>query len=335
VSVEQHNGPFYSYSSYLKARYGGRAYRVSVDAGFSCPNRRKENEQDSLPAGPFGQFYGADRSVSGCSFCDERGSRAVYQEGNTGPVVTKEDLKRQIEGGITFLEKRYKARLFLLYFQAFSGTFAPVETLKKLYDYCLSLAPFEELIVSTRPDCISEETVDLFREYREQGYDVWVELGLQTACDETLKRINRGHTTADFERSYEMLRSAGCRVAVHLIFGLPGEGERAILETVDYIGSLVPDGIKIHNLHIPANTRLFQEYLKGEITVPSAARHRDYVIKALERVPKSTIILRLTCDTPESLLAAPKHFLDKASFIRSVKEEMLRRNTRQGRYNRY
>jgi hypothetical protein len=338
--VEQQNGPFYSYSSYLKARYGARAYRVSVDAGFSCPNRVKENGTPSLLETPFGPFYGADRGMPGCTYCDERGSRAVYQEGRTsdgkggerGPAVTEEDLKNQIKGGIRFLEKRYKARVFLLYFQAFSSTYAPVETLKKLYDYCLSLAPFKELIVSTRPDCVTAETAELFKEYKARGYEVWVELGLQSACDDTLKRINRGHTAADFDRSYKLLRGAGCRIAVHLIFGLPGEGEKEVLETVDYIRAFVPDGIKIHNLHIPFRTRLFQEYLRGEITAPSAPRHRNYIIKALERVPKSTIIIRLTCDTPESLLAAPRDFLDKASFIRSVKEEMVRRNTRQGRY---
>ncbi len=338
--MERQEEPFYSYSSYLKSRYGTRAYRVSVDAGFSCPNRVNGNDQASLISTPFGPFYGGERGIPGCTYCDERGSRAVYQEGRTSdsktdgrrPTVTEEDLKHQIEGGIRFLEKRYKARVFLLYFQAFSSTYAPVETLKKLYDYCLSLAPFKELIVSTRPDCVTAETADLFREYKARGYEVWVELGLQTACDDTLQRINRGHTVTDFDRSYELLRGAGCRVAVHLIFGLPGEGEKEILETVDYIRPLVPDGIKIHNLHIPFRTRLFQEYLRGEITAPSAPRHRNYIIKALERVPKSTIIIRLTCDTPESLLAAPRNFLNKASFIRSVKAEMIRRDTSQGRY---
>jgi radical SAM protein (TIGR01212 family) len=319
------NDPFYSYSRYLKEKYGVPAYRVSIDAGFSCPNR------------------GRERSKPGCSYCDEYGSRAPYQERSGGTrkgkapqqhllsSANRESIRRQVEGGIRFLRSRYRAQVFLLYFQAFSNTFAPVGDLKKLYDYALGLAQFEELIVSTRPDCIDEMKAGLLAGYRDSLRDVWVELGLQSASDITLRRINREHTVNDFLSAYRLLRSAGVKLTVHLIFGLPGEDLREILDTVDLVASLEPEGIKIHNLHIPYGTKMLEEYRLGEITVPGSRRHLEHVIRALEHLPESTVIMRVTCDTPASRLALPKHFRDKAGFYTSLREEMLARNTFQGR----
>lgn len=322
---------FRRYSTYLKHRYGAPAYRVSVDGGFSCPNR------------------GPDRRRGGCTYCDERGSRATYQgrarSPSSGPSNSATDeasvdcnrellfegLRNQVQRGIAFLEKRYRARSFLLYFQAFSSTFAPVSHLRSVYDYCLSLADFRELIVSTRPDCISEETVNLFREYQARGYEVWVELGLQSAHDTSLERINRGHTVKDFENTYALLHEAGIQVTVHLIFGLPGEGEEEIMETVEFIRDKHPAGIKIHNLHIPVGTPLFQEYLRGEVVVPSSRRHLDYTVKALEALPPDIIIMRVTCDTPDHLLAAPRRPWDKAGFYSKLDREMEQRATWQGK----
>jgi radical SAM superfamily enzyme len=294
------NDPFYSYSRYLKEKYGVPAYRVSIDAGFSCPNR------------------GRERSKPGCSYCDEYGSRAPYQERSGGTrkgkapqqhllsSANRESIRRQVEGGIRFLRSRYRAQVFLLYFQAFSNTFAPVGDLKKLYDYALGLAQFEELIVSTRPDCIDEMKAGLLAGYRDSLRDVWVELGLQSASDITLRRINREHTVNDFLSAYRLLRSAGVKLTVH-------------------------EGIKIHNLHIPYGTKMLEEYRLGEITVPGSRRHLEHVIRALEHLPESTVIMRVTCDTPASRLALPKHFRDKAGFYTSLREEMLARNTFQGR----
>jgi radical SAM protein (TIGR01212 family) len=193
------------------------------------------------------------------------------------------------------------------------------------------LAQFEELIVSTRPDCIDEMKAGLLAGYRDSLRDVWVELGLQSASDITLRRINREHTVNDFLSAYRLLRSAGVKLTVHLIFGLPGEDLREILDTVDLVASLEPEGIKIHNLHIPYGTKMLEEYRLGEITVPGSRRHLEHVIRALEHLPESTVIMRVTCDTPASRLALPKHFRDKAGFYTSLREEMLARNTFQGR----
>lgn len=315
-----------SYRSYLKERYGTTANRIAVDAGFSCPNR------------------GPDRRRGGCTYCDERGSRAVYQqavfERRNGPSVRKElsgtkidfsGLKEQIERGTRFLRKRYKPEVLILYFQAFSGTYAPVATLRRVYDYCLSAADFKELVVSTRPDCISPEKVELLNEYKRRGYDVWVELGLQSANDTTLRRIERGHTVEDFDRAFRLLRDADIKIAVHLIFGLPGEGWAEISRTIDFIAERNPEGVKIHNIHIPIGTPLYREYLQGELSVPCARRHLEYTIQALEKLPENIIILRLTCDTPEELLSAPRRFWEKQAFFRELQKEMRRRKTWQGK----
>jgi radical SAM protein (TIGR01212 family) len=297
---------FNAYAHYLRKLYNQSVYRVSIDGGFSCPHR------------------GEDRRNPGCTYCDEHGSRAPY----LGDI---QEIEIQINGAIEFLKKRYGAVLYLLYFQAFSSTYAPVQKCKELYDRALSCAPFRELIISTRPDCISHDIVALLCSYKDSGIKVWVELGLQSASDITLERIRRGHTVETFRVSYNLLKQKGIAVTIHLIFGLPGEGIDDILNTIAFVSCLKPDGIKIHNLHIPHGTDLFHEFLTGEIVVPSPQRHLEYVIQALELLPPQTIIMRLTCDTPYKRLVFPRQFWDKSQFYEAVRKEMRRRNTWQGR----
>jgi len=316
--------PFFSYATYLKQKYGQAVYRVSVDAGFSCPNR------------------GPDRSQPGCLYCDERGSRAPYldyggavsgQNSGAGSRDWRQDLHAQIDTGRRFLHSRYGADRYILYFQAFSGTYAPVDRLRTIYDFALSCAPFQELAVSTRPDCIDPLRAQLLASYRKEDFEVWVELGLQSANDQSLHRINRGHTVEEFDRAFGICRGLGLKLTVHLIFGLPGEGIDEILRTIEYVAGLKPEGVKIHNLHIPTGCPLYSEYLSGELSVPCADRHMEYTIQALERLPEESVIMRLTCDTPEALLAAPRRFPPKARFLSRLREEMKRRSTWQGRLN--
>ncbi len=297
--------PYRSYSGYLKRLYGKRAYRVSVDAGFSCPNR----------AG----------GSSGCSYCDAAGARAPYLGGTAS-------MREQIEGAVRFLKRRYGAEEYLLYFQAFSSTNASTTELRGIYDEALGLAPFKELIVSTRPDCLDEEKAALLAGYRAKGIDVWVELGLQSARDETLKRISRGHTAAEFITAFTLLKQQGLKVAVHLIFGLPGETAADIARTVGFISGLDPDGVKIHNLHIPAATPLAREFLKGEVTTPGPEKHLEYVIAALELLSPRCLIMRMTCDTPKDRLLSPRSFWEKQAFASTLARRMSELDTFQGRH---
>jgi len=306
---------FRSYSGYLRERYGGPVYRIAVDAGFSCPNRRGPKGR-----GPEG------RNQPGCSYCDGSGARAPYLGTTPVPAAPRPDdprwrdsIKRQIEGGMTFMRSRYGARSFLLYFQAYSNTFASVETLRGVYDFALGCGRFLELIVSTRPDCIDARVAALLAGYRGRVQEVWVELGLQSAHERTLRRIGRGHTVADFDRAFRLLRSCGLRLAVHLIFGLPGEDREEILSTVRHVAALAPDAVKIHNLHVCRDSPLEAEFLAGELTAPSAPRHLSYLLQALPMLPPETLLMRLTCDTPPQRLLAPRRFAQKEAFLRSVR----------------
>ncbi len=326
VILMPHSSLFRSYSAYLKERYGEPVYRVSIDAGFSCPHR------------------GDDRSHPGCSYCDEHGSRAPYLSGDISKQPTSNprgkswrlkrngaEIQRQVTKAIQFLRGRYSAKLYILYFQAFSNTYAPLRRLKRIYDFTLSLAPFKEMIVSTRPDCIDIGTANLLASYKDLGLDIWVELGLQSASNQTLKRINRCHTVETFSKAYQLLKSMGLKLTVHIIFGLPDEGEKEILNTIRFVSHLMPDGIKIHNLHIPTGSPMFYEFSAGEIIVPTYLRHLQYCIKALEMLPQKTIIMRLTCDTPQSRLASPRGFRPKAYFYERLRSEMKQANTWQGK----
>ncbi len=294
------------YSQYLKDKYGETVYRVGVDGGFSCPNR------------------GEDRFNPGCTFCDVFGVRSVYLGES---AISLED---QIRASIAPLKKRYDAHKYILYFQAYSSTWGVPAKLKETYDRGLALGNFVELVVSTRPDCVDEEIAALLGSYRRDDFDVWVELGLQTAHDCTLERINRGHDRACFEKAYYLLRNAGVKIAVHMIFGLPGEDRSEIMESIDYLSSLKPEAVKFHNLHIPSGSPLYQEYRAGELSFPDSRRHVLYVADALERISPETIVMRMTTDTPKLRHKLPGAFLNKSAVYNLVESELRRRGSRQG-----
>ena len=297
---------FRQYSQYLKEKYGETVYRIGVDGGFSCPNR------------------GENRESPGCSYCDVYGVRAAYI-GET--FQTMED---QISKSAAIMRRRYGAEKYILYFQAYSSTWAPAEDLRKIYDHGLSLDNFVELVVSTRPDCLEDPVADLLASYKSPDFDVWTELGLQSAHDSTLKRINRGHDLKTFEKAYFRLRSRGIKVAVHLIFGLPGEDREQILETVRYLADLEPEGVKFHNLHIPTGAPLYSEFQSGELSFPDSLRHVEYVADALELLPEETVIMRLTTDTPRLRHEIPGAFLNKSRVYELLRQELSERGSCQG-----
>jgi len=328
--------PYYTYKTYLTKKYGTSVYRIGVDGGFSCPNRNQEG-------------------LGGCTYCDDTGAVAVYhrqkeavdarksyRENSPGAEVIsyyqnqtlverKKHIKKQIEKAGKFLGSRYHAELYLLYFQAFSGTYDEAAVLRELYDYALDLVEFKELIVATRPDCLDVEKVSLLSSYRERVEDVWVELGLQSSINKTLDRINRGHTAEQFVETFYLLRENGIKISTHLILGLPGESYEEISRTAELITEIHPEAVKIHNLHIPDNTQMLTEYLLGEILVPSTARHLSYTTYLLERIPDDIIIQRLTCDTPSHRLAAPRLFKKKGAFVSQLSKMMNKHKQYQGR----
>ena len=313
-----------TYSSYLEERFHKRIFRIGIDGGFSCPNRVGRN--------------------GGCTFCDRSGSVAVYQRKGEGGFTHKSaveeslsgraplilSLKDQIEKGREFLASRYKAEGFSLYFQSFTNTYAPLEKLKRIYDEGLSYGPFDEFIVSTRPDVLPDDVIDLLASYRSDKMDVWVELGLQSANDRTLERINRGHSVDSYVDAVERLKKRSILVSTHVILGLPGEGREDFIKTAKAVNESGAEAVKIHNLHITGGTALADDYLSGTLTVMSEERTLESTELFLRHLREDIIIERLISETPYHRLLAPRVFPDKSKFLRHLEERMERNGTRQG-----
>ncbi len=298
------NKPYNLFSSHLKQRFGGRVHKISVDAGFSCPNR------------------GATRDRPGCLFCDPTGSGAVGIERTLS-------VAEQIEAGKEVMVRKYKARHFLAYFQPFSNTFAPVDRLRSLYDEALSVEGVVGLAVGTRPDCLPPQVLDLLAEYHRRSY-FWLELGLQSIHDRTLSRLRRGHDYAAFVEAYRAAKKRGLRVCVHLIIGLPGESREQILASAKEMARLGVDGIKLHLLHVLDGTGLGDLYRQGEMDVLSQEDYVPLVVDMVERLSPHTLIHRLTGDGPRDRLLAPLWSLNKWQVLNAIDAEFRRRGTKQG-----
>ncbi len=315
-----------TYSSYLRERYGQNVYRIGVDAGFSCPNRDKSRH-------------------GGCAFCDGTGSVAVYQratesgfrrtaayDSRTADTILPRlmSIREQIERGRAFLERRYKAKLFSLSFQSWTNTYDTPDNLRRIYDEGLAVLPFKELLISTRPDTVSEDVLELLESYITPELDVWVEFGLQSADDNTLRLINRGHDLASYMDATERAHRHHLKVATHVILGLPGEGRESFIRTARAVNDSGVEAVKIHNLHITGGTALADDYLSGLLTVMSEERTLEATELFLRHLDKRIIIERLISETPYHRLLAPRVFPDKSKFLRHLEERMERNGTRQG-----
>lgn len=300
AATEVNNTLYNNLSTYLRERYGRRLKKICIDGGFTCPNRD----------GRCG--------VGGCIFCGERGAGEHI---DPTPSIA-EQVKRELARG-------KEDDLFIAYFQNFTNTYAPVEVLRERYDAALIDDRIKILSVGTRPDCIDEKICELLAEYAE-GREVWVELGLQTASDETAKLINRGYTLDAFERAVTLLRRYGLKFVVHIIIGLPSEGEAASRRTADYIAALSPFGVKIHSIYVMRGTRLAEEYEKKRYTPPSLSEFCERAAYTVARLSESVIIHRLTGDCPKGELVAPEWGADKNAVIDAIRRELTERSMRQG-----
>jgi radical SAM protein (TIGR01212 family) len=287
----------------MAARCGGTLHRVPIDTGLGCPHRREDG-------------------TGGCTFCPADGSRAGYTVG-AGTV------EEQIRAGIGFARKRYGATRFMAYIQAFTGTFAPASRQRALYRRVLQAFPFEAVSIGTRPDCVPESTLAVLSELQAR-LDVWVELGVQTVHDATLRRVNRGHDWAASRRAILALAGRGIRVAVHVILGLPGESRAHFRQTADTLAGLPIDAVKIHNLHVVRGTALAAEFRRRPFKVFDEAEYAAVLIDFLRRLPPRVAIMRINTDTPPARLVAPRWREDKGQFRARVIREMRRCRHRQG-----
>lgn len=294
------------YNTYLREIFGERVQRISLDAGLNCPNR--------------------DGTLSrlGCIFCDRRGS-------GTGAMIEKgKSIPEQVRDGTKFAELRYGAKKFIAYFQSFTNTYGPPARLKELYDAALLHPGMVGLSVATRPDCVNEESLEILDSYRDR-YRVWIEYGLQSSHEGTLRKINRGHTVAAFETALSMAHRYGLNVCAHVILGLPGETPEMMRRTAFYLGGLPLEGVKIHLLYIARGTPLADLYEKGEIRCLEREEYVDLVVDFLELLPPSVVVQRLTGDPFGVDLVAPLWAREKSGNLNLIRKRLEERNTWQGR----
>jgi hypothetical protein len=295
---------YYDLKSFWLNRFGCRVYKLQIDAGFTCPNR--------------------DGTVStgGCIYCDGRGSR-LRQVGPL-PSVTE-----QIRQGKEYYKKNRNAGKFIAYFQTFTNTYAPIEQLKELYDEALAEEDVIGLSIGTRPDCVPDSIIDLFQDYTRERH-IWLELGLQSIHDRTLRLINRGHSAATFLDALHRLSGSNIHICTHIIVGLPGETREDILETARVIATLPIHGIKIHSLLALRGTVIGDLYEKGEITMFSRDDYVRTVSDILEILPPEMVIQRLTADGYRDIFLGPKWAVNKMEVLNAIDRELDGRNTYQG-----
>lgn len=279
------------FNDYLRAAFGCRVQRIALDAGLTCPNRD------------------GTKGVSGCIFCDN-----TTFNPNAG---SRKSIAAQIAEGKINAFRKTKARKYLAYFQTFTNTYAPVDHLKKMYLEALNDPDIVGLIISTRPDCMPDDVLKLFIEIA-SGTLLWIEIGVQTSWDRTLRLVNRCHTWSDSVASIEKCVTAGLNVAAHVILGLPGESEQEIISTAVRLCALRIKGIKLHHLYAATGTRLAAMYEAGE-WVP--LRHDEYIpiaARFLSLLPDDTILMRLSSDCPKNRLVAPVWPLSKQDLEQQI-----------------
>ena len=291
-------------NTYFQSIFGCRVQKITVDAGLTCPNRD------------------GTISTAGCIFCNARGS-------GSGAFDRGLSITDQLLQGKNFLSRRYKAKKFIAYFQSYSNTYAAPEILKRHYNEALAVKDIVGLAIGTRPDCVNEPVLDLLQAYT-LDYLIWLEYGLQSASDETLKFINRGHDLRCFREAIKKTSNRGIKICVHVILGLPHENRRDMLNTARTISDLEVDGIKLHLLYVVKGTQLETHYRQGKYTCLEQQEYVDLVCDFIERIPADIIIQRLTGDPHPPELVAPKWALKKSETLAKIRNTLEKRDSWQG-----
>lgn len=299
---------YLSFNRVLKQTFGERVWRVPIDGGFTCPN------------------IDGSKAAGGCVYCN---NETLIQRNMVKTLPVGEQILR----GMERIQKKRRVKKFIAYFQTFSSTYAPKEKLKALYQEALNVPGVAGLSVSTRPDCLPEDTIELLEEFHHKTY-LWVEAGLESANNEVLSRMNRAHTVEDFTDACTRAKKRGLRICAHVILGLPGETRRDMMRIPQLLGDLQIDGIKIHNLFVPKKTVLEQMYHAGRVSLMDMEDYVELLIEFVERLPENMVIHRLMGEAPENLLVAPRWVLQKGRFLARLRQVMEEKNSFQGKcYN--
>lgn len=295
---------YHSLNYFLREKFGEKVFKISLDAGFSCPNRD----------GTIG--------TKGCIYCSERGSGDFA--GNRKISISDQfaDIKNM-------MNNKWKNGRYIAYFQAYTNTYAPVNVLRKKYEEAIGMEGVVGLAIATRPDCLGEEVLSLLEEFSKKVY-TWVELGLQTSNENTAKLINRGYRLEVFKEAVCNLRKRNIDVVVHTIFGLPGETKDDMLNTIKYVSNCDVQGIKIHLLHLMKNTPLVKLYEQGKLIFLEKEEYIDLICEAITILPPDMVIHRLTGDAPRNLLIGPMWSLKKWEVLNGIDKALEDRKIYQG-----
>jgi len=306
--VKEWNGKrYHSIDYFLKEKFNEKIFKIPLDAGFTCPNR------DGTVA--FG----------GCIFCSKKGSGDFT-------VDSKKSIHDQFTDMKKVMEKKWKCKKYIAYFQAFTNTYGPIERLKEVYFEALKEDGTIGIAIATRPDCLNEEVLDLLSIINEKTY-LWVELGLQTANEDVAAYINRGYKLNIFDEAMKNLKKRCIDVVVHIIFGLPGETKESMMDSVKYVSLKNIDGIKFHLLHLVKDSPLYEMSCKDGIKFLSKEEYIDLICKSISILNENIVIHRLTGDGPRDTLVGPLWSLKKWEILNEIDNELKIRNIYQGIYS--
>ncbi|CEN78032.1 TIGR01212 family radical SAM protein [Paraclostridium sordellii] len=303
------NKRYHTWNYYLRSNFGEKVFKVSINAGFSCPN------------------IDGTITYGGCTYCSKEGSGDFAGNPNDNLIKQFEDIKQM-------MHKKWHSAKYIGYFQAFTNTHAPVNILKEKYETILNLEDVIGLSISTRPDCLPDDVVEYLAKLNKKT-NLWVELGLQTIHDKTSKIINRGHDYDTFLEGVEKLKKHNIKIVVHIINGLPGEDYNMMMETAKAVSELDVHGIKIHLLHVLKNTPMEKMLEKEMFTLMEKDEYVNLVCDQLEILPPEMVVHRLTGDGKRDEMVGPMWSLKKWEVLNAIDDTMKKRNSYQGiKYNK-
>nr|VFK34075.1 MAG: hypothetical protein BECKMB1821I_GA0114274_106017 [Candidatus Kentron sp. MB]VFK76573.1 MAG: hypothetical protein BECKMB1821H_GA0114242_106319 [Candidatus Kentron sp. MB] len=294
----------HTFGQFMLKRHGCRVHKVAINAGFTCPNRDGQ------------------KGRGGCTFCNNASFNPSSRQ--IPPVAA------QLESGRRVIRKRTRAHRYMAYFQAYSNTYGEVEHLRSLYDEALAESDVIGISIGTRPDCVPDAILDLLAEYRDRGFEMWLELGLQSCFDETLRRVNRGHGFAEYRRAVRAAHERNLPVCAHLIAGLPGETAIHTRMTLERVLEEGVEGLKLHPLHVVKGTLLANQWRAGEYEPLTLGEYIAMAADLVERTPAHVVYHRLTGTASGRLLLAPGWCAYKWRVLNGIEQELRLRGTRQG-----